>query len=478
MRFTLVTATCLLGLMLLTGVAAAQSAEVTVGKIDFPQRVWGTQQISFDIANQTDQLKFIVVESDITFEDSYAGGRRVKYSNFPLGPEMEMTINPMLDIPGNYGQATCWVRLHDVVDTLDDVSLGTKLFEQKFLLKFRAPEAIESYRQERITVPPLTGGTYDWDNELARLSVLLINQGKTLEEIATLTNTEVGIVQAVMRRLITSGHVKRDGAGNHTLNVPVITLDEAKEGREYADELSDQMAALVKKNLESYSGLIDSMEAAGTISGDSANFYEGASLLYFRYPLVSAMLLWYDLGHRFISEGGRMMIYRPNVVCTPNIGEFMYVVEGGDYFNGTHYYNPTVNVRYHKVEFGDVEPGIECTAKARTSKGRAVKGEDWIIPPEFAPQSIVFDTGYANPALRHLREGFSEMLLPALDKLAEIDLKHGHKKLSRGVKLWFWNLAATLTVDKLVEEGVLTRQGNGQFSLQSHDLTRKTGGKR
>ena len=478
MRFTVVTATCLLGLMLLTGVAAAQSAEVTVGKIDFPERVWGTQKISFDISNQTENLKFIVVESDITFEDSYVGGRRVKYTNFILGPEMEMTINPVVNIPGNYGQATCWVILHDVVDTLDDISLGTKLFEQKFLLKFRAPEAIEPYRQEKITLPPLIGETYDWDNELARLSVLLINEGKTFEEIATLTNTAVENVQEVVRRLITSGYVKRGAAGSYKLSVPVITLEEAKEGREFADKLSDQMAALVKKNLETYPSLIDSLETAGTISGDSANFYEGASLLYFRYPLISAMLLWKDLGHRFISEGGRMMIYRQGVMCTPNIGEFTYVVQGGDYFNGSQYFNPTVNIRYHKVEFGDVVPRIECTPAARESKGRTRKGEDWNLSPEFAPQSIVFDTGFVNPALRHLRAGFSDVLLPALDSLTEIDKKYGHETLSRGVKFWFWNLAATRTVGKLIEDGVLTRQGNGQFSLQSHDLTRKRGGKK
>jgi len=479
MRFILVTATILLSLIIFTAATMAQSAEVSVGKIDFPKRFWRQQRISFDIANHTDNLKFIVVESDITFEESYAGARRVKYTYFPLGPQMEVTVDPMLEIPGNYGQATCWVRLYDAVDTLDDVSLATKLFEQKFLLKFRAQEAIQPYRQEKITAPPLVGETYEWDNELTRLTVILLNEGKTVEEIATLTNTEVINVEEVLRRLASSGHVRKDPAGGYRLNIPVITMDEARDGREYADELSGQMVALVKKNLETYPALLDSLITVGAFSGDSTNFYEGGGLLYLRYPLISAMLLWYDLGHRFISEGGKMMIYRPNVMCTPNIGQFMYLSTGGDYFNGRHYFNPTVNTRYHKVDFGDVIPRFECTPAARESKGRAVKGQDWFIPPEFAPQSIVFDTVLVNPALRHMRQGFSDILLPALDRLAEIDQKYGHEKLSRGTKFWFWNLAATLTVDKLIKEGVITRMGNGQFSLQSHDLTRnKKGGKR
>ena len=476
MRFTLITVALLLSLVILAGTAAAQPAEVSVGKIDFPQRVWGTQQVTFDVTNHTEYLKFIVVESDITFEESYAGARRVKYTNFPLGPSMETTVNPTLEIPGNYGRAACWVRLYDVVDTLDDISLGTKVFEQKFLLTFRPSEALGPYLQERLTVPPLTGGTYEWDNELARLSVLLLNEGKTVEEIATLANTDAKNVMAVLQRLATAGQVRTDTAGNYALNVSVITLEEAKEGRAYADELSEQMVALIKKNLQTYPALIDSLIAVKAFSGDSANFYEGGALLYFRYPLISAMLLWNDLGHRFITEGQRMMIYRPNIMCTPNIGEFMYVVQGGDYFNGSHYFNPTVNVRYIKVEFGDVVPRVECKPAAREANGRSVKGEDWSIDPEFAPQAIVFDTGLVNTALRHLREGFPEMLLPVVDKLASIDKKYGHETLGRGVKFWFWNLAATRTVDKLVAEGVLTRQGNGQFALQSHDLSRNVKG--
>jgi len=478
MRFILVTATLLLSLIILSGPVLAQDPEVTVGKIDFPERVWGTQRISFDVDNRTEYLKFIVVESDITFEDSYAGARRVKYSNFPLGPGMETTINPLLEIPGNYGKASCWIRLYDVVDTLDDISLGTKVFEQEFRLTFRPPESILPYRQEGLTVPPLTGGTYDWDNELARLTVLLLNEGKRVEQIATMTGTTAQTVEDAVQRLVVGGHIRREPGGGLSLNVPVITIEEAKEGRAYADLLSDEMVALVKKNLVGYPAFLDSLKAVGAFSGDSTNFYEGGALLYQRYPLVAAMLLWYDLGHRFITDGQKMMIYRPNIMCTPNIGEFMYLVEGAGYFNGTHYFNPIVNIRYHKVDFGDVVPAIECTPAAREGKGRTRKGEDWIIPPEFAPQSIVFDTGLVNPALRYLREGFPELLLPAVARLGEIDKKYGRDTLKRGVKFWFWNLLATRTVDKLVKQGVLTRQGNGQFSLQSHDLNRKPGGKR
>ncbi|MCP4685944.1 MAG: helix-turn-helix domain-containing protein [bacterium] len=478
MRFILVTVTFLLGLMALTGVAAAQSAEVSVGKIDFPQRVWGTQRLTFDVTNHTEYLKFIMVEADVTFEESYSGARRVKTSNFPLGPDMSMTINPEVEIPGNYGQATCWVRLYDAVDTLDDVSLATKLFEQKFLLKFRDQVSVQPYRQEKVTVPPLVGGSYAWDSELSLLTVTLLNEGKTEDEIAEILNVKKEIVSREVQRKVADGHIRKDVAAGYRLNVPVITLAEAQEGRKYADELSDQMVALIKKNLETYPALIDSLKTSGAFSGDSANFYEGGALLYQRYPLIAGMLLWYDLGHRFITEGGRMMIYRPNAMCAPKLGEFMYLAQGGDYYNGSHYFNPTVNIRYHKVDFGDVVPRIECTPKARSTTGRVVKGQDWSIDPEFSPQAIVFDTALSSPAIRHLRTGFPEMLLGAIDRLAEIDQKFGHAKLSRGVKFWFWNLTATRTVTKLVEEGVLTRSGNGQFSLQSHDLNRKKAAKK
>lgn len=472
MRSILVTAVLLFSLTVLAGASAAQSDEVTVGKIDFPQRAWGLQEIKFPITNNSGYFKYIAVQSDISFEESYSGAQRLKQSNFLVPPNEETVINPMIDIPGNYGKASCWIRLYDVVDTLDDISLGNLLFEQEFRLTFRPPEAIQPYRQERLTVPPLTGETYDWDNELARLTILLLNKGKTVEEIATMTGTSVENVKAVMDTMVMHKYARLGAGGEYILNVPVITLDEAKEGRAFADELSDQLAAQVTKNLEGFPLLIDSLVASGAFSGDSSNFYEGGAMLYQRYPLVAGMLLWYDLGHRFITDGARMMIYRPGVLCNPNIGEFMYLVEGGDYFNGTHYFNPTVNVRYVKVDFGDQVPVIHCTPHARSLPGPERKGDDWIVDSAYAPQPIVFDTLLINHALRNLRTGFPEILQPAVAKLGEIDQKYGHEKLRPGTRFWFWNLVATHTVNKLVDSGALAREGNGQFSLQSHDLTR------
>jgi len=117
--------TVLLVIGTVIGVSAQEpEPEVIVGETGFPKNAWGKQNLSFEVTNQTDWLKFLVVEG------SYATPHRVTRTNFILEPFAKLTVDPELEIPGNYGQMVLWLRIYDVVDTLDDMSLGVQLFEQ------------------------------------------------------------------------------------------------------------------------------------------------------------------------------------------------------------------------------------------------------------------------------------------------------------------------------------------------------------
>ena len=113
---------------LLAGSLAAQQPELVVGSIDFPERAWGNQELPFEVTNNTDWLKFLVIEAHVGFEGSYVNPHRVTRTNVVLEPG-KLAVEVDLVVPSNYGLMTLWLRIYDVVDTLDDLTLGTKIFE-------------------------------------------------------------------------------------------------------------------------------------------------------------------------------------------------------------------------------------------------------------------------------------------------------------------------------------------------------------
>jgi len=154
-----------------------------------------------------------------------------------------------------------WLRIYDVVDTLDDMSLGVQLFEQPFRIKFRTPEAVLPYFEKRLSLPPMVGEHGMLDNEFERLMLLMLSEGKTLDEIAQICDADSGFVQEVSKDMA-GGRLIRKVDGVFQPVVSVITSDYAADGRELADKASDQLAALLTDNLSGRRRLMDSLAQA------------------------------------------------------------------------------------------------------------------------------------------------------------------------------------------------------------------------
>jgi hypothetical protein len=453
-------------ILLILSVSAAvfaQEPEVIVGEIGFPQRVWGIQTLPFEVTNNTDWLKFLIVETDAQFEGSYVNPHRVVHANFVLEPAARIKVEPKLEIPPNYGRLTFWVRIYDVVDTLDDMALGTLLFEQPFMLRFHTPEAVIPYFQERITLPPLVGQHGLFDNEFARLLLVLFGEGKTLPEAADLCQADTAYVSEVVGDLAAAGFLTAQG-DSYSVAVPVISRAYAEAARPLADRISERLVSRITENLALRHHVIDSLVAAGVYTGDSTNFLEGGTVLYQPYPLVAGLYLWQVLGQKFISGQASLEIFRNTNECDPRIGPYMYVVQGGDYFNGHHYYSATATRGGYNSHFGDSIPEIEC--KPGFEKKRVLReNADWNFASESRPESFVYDASLVNPMLRRLDDGIEEILLDASGQLADINKQFLHGDLAMGTRYWFWNLTASRTLDQLVASGALIRTGNGQFKF-------------
>ena len=451
--------------------AQEPEAEVIVGEIAFPEKAWGRQNLHFEVTNLTDWLKFLVVETDVKFEDSYATPHRVIRSNFILEPSVQLTINPVLEIPGNYGKMILWVRIFDVVDTLDDMSLGVQLFEQPFQVRFRTPETVLPYFEERLSLPPMVGEHGLLDNEIQRLLLVMLAEGKSLDEIAQLCDADTGYIRVVADDMV-GAKLVRVVDGVYQPQVPVIMSDYAAAGRELADRASDQLAALLTENLSGRRDLMDSLARAGIYSNDSANFIEGGTMLYRPYPLVAGFYLWRTLGRIFITGNRPLAIFGMTDPCNAKIGKFTYMVQGGDYYVGHHYYLATDTRSGFVAHFGDQIPEIECRPGFE-KRLQARQNVDWSYGTYWSPEALVYDTTLINPMLRRLDKGVEEVVRSVSAELRQLNSDHGHVNLPIGTRYWFWNLTASRTATTLVKAGTLVRSGSGQYRFMEKRSRRR-----
>jgi hypothetical protein len=444
-----------------SGLALAQSADISVGEIGFPKRVWGTQTMSFDVINKSEIPKFLVVETEVSFEDSYAPARRQTLRNYILAPKATMVCDPLIEIPGNYGKGIVRIVIHDVVDTLDDVSLGQKVFEQPFHLMFNPPESVLPYRQDKISLPPLVDKSPLMDSEFSRLLLVMLQEGKTPAEIAGITGADSVYVVNQIKLLADNQYlVAKDG--QYVPAIPVLLRPEADEARELANRISDALVQQIKTNWPEYDTTAASLVNRETKLGGNQGFMGGVVVLRQPYVVVTGMLLWSRLGSRFIIGTGPLEIFKQTNPCQAYIAQYSYLVQGGDYYNGHQYFDGQYSASSETLLFGDTVPVFTCVPGWERLP-RLSRDRDYKLLPVYNPETFYYDTAFSNPALAVLDKGMEDILTTAATAMQEIHTKYGHSAFTAGVRYWFWNLTATLVTDKLLKDGLIQRTGNGQY---------------
>jgi hypothetical protein len=275
--------------------------------------------------------------------------------------------------------------------------------------------------------------------------------------------TDTSFVQEAVQTMIQKGYVREEDE-SYLLTFPFISIDEAEEAKKVAVTLSDTLAAMIESNMALYGKMLDSLVSAGVVDKDSNAFVDGGVVLYRPYPVVSALLLWYHLGQKFITRSAPLMIYDGTDPCNAHIPYYMYAVRGGAIFNGTQFYAFIPIRSIFQILYGDVIPEVEC-GEDFILKAKLRRPVPWSLAKEFRPESFMLDTLAVKPILNALSVGADSLLVETYFRLRDIAVKYGHKKLLYGERYWFWNLTATRTLKKLVDSGVITRRGNGQFKF-------------
>ncbi len=459
----------LLGLTIGSGVSA-QDADIVVGEIKIPVLRWGPQKVVVDITNNADYYKIVSVVTGISFEGVYLDPSRSDRTNYFVEPSTTVTLEPEIVIPGNYGKASIEVQVYDVVDTLDELLSYQLMAKQPFTINYSLPEALVSYFQEEVTFPPMVSNSPDFETEFSRIAILLAREGKTLQEIADLTECDLAHVKHFMENMVERRYATRVGEDYRVL-MPVITAAEATEARVIAEETADALVELVRTNLPAYEAKLKSMAAEGLIEATPDDFMHGGSVLYYTWPTVAGLFFWYDLGQDFIAPGTILSVFRGTDFCNAKIPLYMYAVQGGPYFNGTGFYTLELAPGNMDVIFMDSIPDVGCIAGFEKYK-KLFPGMQWAYEEGVEIEPFVLDTLLANTALSSLKSGAHDILARATAGLTDVVTKYGNEELRVGHRYWFWNLTVSRALIKLDESGVVKRWGNGRYRFEelSHGM--------
>jgi len=439
-------------------------SELTIGRIDIPSFRWGRQIATFEVTSNSDWMKFITVETEIRFKGSYLNPERIVHTHYPLEPGQSRILTPQIDVPGNYGKAVLSIRLYDVIDTLDAILPGQQVFEQPFHLTFHIPDKVASYFQEKVLLPPMVVNNPIWDNEFAHLLPLLLNEGKSIGEIASMTESDTGFVQSVIDRMIEKGFLEIGKDSIAVPNFPVFSVKQAEETKKLVEKYSDQFAELILANMENFHAVRDSLVEVRALTSDSNDFLHGGTVLYRPFPVISGLLLWYRLGQAFITGREPLTVFSGTDPCNALIGKYMYAVHGGDIFNGHHYYNLMRTGKRLDITYGDSIPEIIC-AENFTARIRLRERVDYRPAAGYIPELFTVSAKLVRPVLAALSQDSDKIIYGVRDGLIAISASYGHEQVTVAERYWFWNQFATRTLDKLVKKGVIDRRGNGQYKF-------------
>ncbi len=438
-----------------------------IGDIDLSGLTWGERTVPLTVTNPSDYVRYLVISVETQFSDtadSYlAPNRRTVVKDY-LVPGEEKTLEPTVFVPGNYGDAEITFRVYDVVDTLDVLMPSYLIAEERLTRSFPAPASVEPYRSHPIRLPPRVGQHPYYDNELSRLMLLLIHEGKGRSEIAQVTGADSVFVNTVLGRLIDRGDVRQDD-GQLSLAFAWIGRDQAAEFAEEAEALSDILVERIRSNVDAYWGIVDSLAADSVITTDRNLMMDRGGALYRLYPTIGGLLLWWDLGTQFITRSAPLIIWDRSDLCNSYIPTYMYAAQASDDQVGDHLYVATLSANSYQFIFSDHPPEIICPEDFIL---RAMRGQR--MNERYGEQDrarlIMFDSSLVRPALEALGgEGVYRLLYDTYLSLRDKAAEYGHPRFDYGQRYWFWNLTATKTLDKLVDIGLVSPTHNGIYRL-------------
>ncbi len=440
-------------LVLIAAVAGAQQPSLEILQLTPPEWNWGSQAINLTVANRADHVKFLVIKTDLDFvEPGLKSHREHRFSTY-VETGSQINIAPVVAVPGNYGSAQVRIRCYDVVDTLDLILPGQEMFDTTLHFKIEMPESAREWVKRRVALPPRVEQHPFFEDQYSRMLIQFIAAGLSEAAMDSITGCGIPYIHTVNGQMRRHGYI-RLGETAYELTFAFISLPEATSGKTLAMKTAGSLATVITENLGRYDGTIDSLVQAGAIVDDPRDIMGSSGLIHDHTVMVSALLLWFDLGSRFVTDGNPLMIYDRTDICNASNMNFMYAVQAGEGLTGRHFFAMLPERAGTRIMYSDYPLELQCSGNFPSRPGVAAKAK-WRYDDGDQAKFYALSSGAVRPLLAVLRSGTGEVLEEAGTELKSLAAGYGREALTTGYKYWFWNLVATNTVDLLKERQVI-----------------------
>lgn len=458
----------LLAISLILSVTHVTASDLEVGEISLLSKNWGNQTAAFDLNNNSDEYKFVVATSLAKFTTGKFETPRFTKKSFFVEPASQNHFELPVIIPTGYGKISVEISLYDVVDTLDQLFDSQKFKTTSMQLSFDIPQSLKDEVSSDIILPKFVEDNELFDNYFMRAILVLIYEGKTANEIASICGAEPGFITSTIKELQDEGLVSPNGS-SFSLDFIVIDSQEVNELRPAIAKTIDQLYGVLKSNLHDYDSCLAAMVADGRLSGDKNDALDMGTILYQKYPVMLGLFLWDILGREFVNNGKPFNIFENSEPCNAKMGDFMYMVTGDSDLKGNSYYYLDYGQTNQIIYCGLGQHNFECQPAYRSVAKRGQKAR-WGFDNKRPDMVFIYNEDKIREPLSMLLDSTSEYVLELGSQLDKTLAGENYDKYKRGARYWCWDIVVTKLMNKFESDKIIKKEDLGIYRFQKVDF--------
>jgi hypothetical protein len=443
---------------------AGFAADIEVGDVHVGSFEWGTRNVSLTLTNLSIDYRFIVATANARFLESNFQSPRDARASFLIAPGSSTAVKVPVEIAPNFGKGIVTVTVYDVVDTLDMLLASQEFFTKEFPFSIEAPDEIRKIIEKGIYVPFFVEKSPAFDNAFSRIFMLLLHQGKSLDEIARICKTTPEVITSLASRLKNEAYI----GFNEDRYFPKTALLDNSEITAFLPDITaavGQLYEVLVRNLSSYDTTVARLAGEGKITRDPNDLLDGSSVLYHKYPVVFGLCLWNLMGRDFVNSGLVFNIFENSDPCNARMGDYMYMVTGPYSNVGRSFYYYVPDVTGERFFCGLSNSSITCAPDFR-ERARMGMEANWSFEGDSSPTYYSYSPDKTRPSVSGLAENTAPVIDRLQSKTDELIARSNNRTYARAVKYWCWSMVVGELMEKFEENGILKRDGNGIFLFQ------------
>ena len=441
--------------------AQEESDTWSIGTLDISGLKWGKQTRRIRIANNSDDYRFLAAECETRSLKPGFVKPRVTRSNYIIFPGQEGEVRVTIDVPESFSKVIVKFGLYDVVDTLDDLVLGEKLYEIEETVDVTFPETLEPYLSLKLR----PGGALRYNETLSddlqlALNLLLI-QGKSAITISEIIGLPPEYVTHLIRLLTEEGLVTAPSGWIRSALVAIEKLPFEELDR-VVDKLAAEMSETITNSVKDYQKLHKELIADETVAAYGDQAVEGTGILHHLYPVICGIVLWERLGSSFLgSDDGPVQLMKQSSPCEyPAVG-YGYILADPAAKDGRAYFH--FDTKRQRKIFGLGGGKLACyepSAGSRSPNYKVVAGKRPIL--------YLVDEARADKLFNVLIKPL-EPLRDSFESESKNIFNQSKAKFTNAHRLWLWNRLTTQVIDALIKDGVIEDHNRNYFTWKSDE---------